>query len=245
MKIHRFIGAFNLTPAFLEIHEPELVHQIKNVLHLSIGEQIVLCDGQGAEATGEIMSFDKGALQIKILEQHKNQTEPAHQAILYCALLKRENFEWVVQKATEVGVTEIVPVISARTVKLKINRKRSQLITREAAEQSGRGMVPMIHEPMKFEQALIQAKQSGMTYFFDSIRAGDQAWGVTPGQDPRDYVRLFIGPEGGWTEEEVMAAKKAGCQMMSLGPLTFRAETAAIIATYLATCATLFVPPKR
>ena len=152
-------------------------------------------------------------------------------AVLYCAILKRENFELVVQKATEIGVREIVPLITQRTVKLDIKEERLRKIITEAAEQSGRGRVPMLRQAMSFADALADAQRNDANFFFDisDVIVEEGAIG--------DAMRrgLFVGPEGGWSYEEVLAARAAGCHIISLGALTFRAETAAIIASYLGT----------
>ena len=146
-KIHRF-----LLPA-------DLSHQIRDVLKMEAGEVVDLMDGQGMEARAKIISTD-GAVEVEIDSLRHNQSEPTIKVILYCAVLKKENFELVVQKATEVGASEIVPIISERTIKTGLKRDRLQKIVNEAAEQSGRGVVPTIHEAMTFKQALIDCARN-------------------------------------------------------------------------------------
>jgi 16S rRNA (uracil1498-N3)-methyltransferase len=218
MKIHRFI-----------LEDPKLVHQMARVLKLKTGEKVVLGDGKGHEAEALIETISPKSISVAFDHVSVNQRESARSVTLYCALLKRENFEWVVQKATEVGVASIVPIITRRTVKLNFKLDRLQMITKEAAEQSGRGMVPTVHPPMKFEDALKQAENE-KNYFFD----------VGPSHSYRlkaNSLGIWIGPEGGWDPEEVEFAKKLNCEITSLGSFTLRAETAAVIATYLATSA--------
>jgi 16S rRNA (uracil1498-N3)-methyltransferase len=151
-----------------------------------------------------------------------------NQAILYCAVLKKENFELVVQKATEIGVAKIVPVITERTVKLGINMERLHKIIVEACEQSGRGFLPEIVEPMKLEFALKGAESNDANLFFHFSKTKISASDKISGQ-----VGLFVGPEGGWSDEEVNLAKDHNCKIVSFGDNVFRAETAAIIASYL------------
>lgn len=229
MKRHRFIGEFDLERLSIQIVDREFVHQVARVLKLHTGEEVILCDGKGREALARIDHVSVKAIQATLLEHIKVVTQPTRSVILYCALLKRENFEWVVQKATEVGVKEIVPLITRRTIKLNFKLDRLSKISQEAAEQSGRGMVPLIHEPLKFENALKHAQENKRNYFFDisgSLAAHDP--------QPTTSLGLFIGPEGGWDPSEVEQSKRAGCQISSLGAFTLRAETAAVIATYLA-----------
>jgi 16S rRNA (uracil1498-N3)-methyltransferase len=139
--------------------------------------------------------------------------------------LKRENFEWLVQKATECGIHYIVPILTRRTVKQGLKLERLREIAREAAEQSGRGRVPGIGEPMPFAEALDAATKAGATYFFD---VGGKRY---TGSGER--ASLFIGPEGGWDPEERALAIESRAMIADLGPRVLRAETAATIASFL------------
>jgi 16S rRNA (uracil1498-N3)-methyltransferase len=151
-------------------------------------------------------------------------TEPARSVTLCCSILKRENFELVVQKATELGVSRIIPIIAERTVKTGLKMERLKAIAKEATEQSGRGVVPDISEPMSLTDALALP---GHKLFFHT---GTQAHPALSS----DPALLFIGPEGGWSDRDVAAAVSAGCQVCSLGKRTLRGETAAIVACYQA-----------
>src|SRR3989344_4947911 len=148
MKIHRFIGNFKIKIGALRINDEELLNQLRNVLKLKVGEKIILCDGRRNEGSAEIKEYGKDYVEVEIKEVGVNENEPEKQVILYCSILKRENFELVVQKATEIGIKEIVPIITERTVKLDIRKDRLEKIIREAAGQSGRGTVPVLHEPI-------------------------------------------------------------------------------------------------
>jgi len=112
MRLHRFIGKFDFSQSRLKIYDEEILKQIRNVLRLKKGDSIILADGKLNEAVVRITESDKKFLEVEILEKSVNKNEPERHGILYCAILKRENFEWVAQKATEVGIKEIVPVIS-------------------------------------------------------------------------------------------------------------------------------------
>jgi 16S rRNA (uracil1498-N3)-methyltransferase len=120
-----------------------------------------------------------------------------------------------------------VPIITERTIKLGLNQERLLKIVKEAAEQSGRGMVPEIVEPLKLAEAIIQAQENDVNFFchFSKKRLNKL---VSKGQ-----IGLFIGPEGGWSDEEVKMAKKANFEVVSLGENVLRAETAAIVGSYL------------
>lgn len=223
MKIHRFIDNFDLSKEVLEI-TGEIAKQMALVLKLKIGEKIELSDGKGISAIAEIAKIDKKSVNVKILEIIKNKSTDKN-TTLYCAILKKENFELVVQKATECGISKIVPIISERTIKTGLNLERLQKIAKEASEQSGRNTVPEISMPTKFEEAIKNIK--GESILFDisgkSIPSGSTA----------EKINIWIGPEGGWTPDEIKKAKENNFSIASLGHLTLRGETAAIIASYL------------
>ena len=175
------------------------------------------------------LSTSCGCTQAQIA---KNTLEPYVDVYLYPSILKKENLELVAQKATEVGVKVIIPVISARTVKLNVRSERMVKIVREAAEQSGRAQVPMFHEPIELSEAFKHAKGNDLNIFFDP---GGELFDVRT-TIPRSARRIgiFIGPEGGWESGEIELARQHGCVITSLGKLILRAETAAVVAAYLA-----------
>ncbi len=234
MRLNRFFGDFDFQQKTLQIMDRDFLHQIKNVLRLGEGEGIILVDGRGQEATAKIMAYGKDFIAVEILEVKANQNEPARRVILYCAILKRENFELVAQKATEVGVSEIVPVISQRTVKTGLKKDRLAKIIKEAAEQSGRVRLPVLREALDFKETIREAKNNSVNILFDLSGAKfTQSDCVNLAQQEKFGISIFIGPEGGWSEEEIALAKEAGFKIASLGRLTLRGETAAIVATYL------------
>lgn len=225
MKIHRFIGPIDISKAKIEIRDQELVHQINRVLKLRVGEQIIFGDGKGSEALSVLETVSKSLIEAKVISHTQNENEPTKSVTLYLAILKKDNFELAIQKAVEVGIARIVPVLTERTVKIGVNEERMKTIIREAAEQSGRGIVPELAEVVTFEQALAEC-QADETFFFDLT--GESFEQATTAQ----ATALFIGPEGGFTPEEVTLAKEKGCMIANLGPLTLRGETAAIVASY-------------
>jgi 16S rRNA (uracil1498-N3)-methyltransferase len=230
MKIHRFIIDQALANDHVTLTDPALVHQFGRVLRLEVGEPVILCNGQGIDAQGVIESIDKKTIVVRIETRQPNHAEPSRHVTLYLAAIKREYLEWAIQKTTELGISEIVPLVTARTIKSTVNRERLQTIAREAAEQSGRGRVPVIHEATAFKDVLLSKKQKEAAFFFErEAPLFEQARYAKP--DAR--YALFIGPEGGWTPEEQTLAKEQGLTIVGLGPRTLRAETAAMIASYL------------
>lgn len=222
MRLHRFIGDFDLAQATVRITDHEIINQFKNVLRLQVGHEVVLSDGKTNEARGVITALRADGVDIEILSCEKNTHEPKRHVALYCAILKRENFELVAQKVTELGVAEIIPMTTKRTVKLNLRHDRIEKIIKEAAEQSGRGVVPILGKTVDFETALKQAE--GMKIFFDASGKLCSMSHVA-----ENNVALFVGPEGGWDPSEITRAKEAECVITSLSALTLRAETAAIV----------------
>ena len=226
MKIHRFIGDFTKNGTTVTITDKELVHQMNRVLKLSVGEHIVLGDGKGFEMEGVIETSAKSLIVIEVTGERENKNEPAKHVTLYLALLKRDNFELSVQKAVEVGVSKIVPMITDRTVKGSLNVERIETIIREAAEQSGRGIIPELSPVTEFKKAIADCDTKNAILFDLS--------GTDSANDISHTTDIFIGPEGGFTPTEVASAKDLGIHIGSLGSLTLRGETAAIVASYLA-----------
>lgn len=235
MAIQRFFGNFDFLKEEInkkiEISDKNIIHQIKNVLRLKIGDEIILCDEKSNEAVSEIIDIKKNSLNLKIKKVFKNNNELEKDVILYCAILKKENFELVVQKAVEIGLKEIIPVISKRTIKLNLKYDRLEKIIKEAAEQSGRGMLPVLHKATDFKKAVEAAKQNNINLFFDisGKKIAENQFKLN-----QEKIGLFIGPEGGWDTEELEFAKNNKFEILNFGKLTLRAETAAIIASFIA-----------
>lgn len=233
--MHRFIGRFPISDKKFWIGDEELVHQIRDVLKLHIGEKITLIDeegssrsGAGKEAICEIVGFDGDYLGVEVVENIENKNDPEIIVELYLSILKNENFELATQKAVEVGVSKIIPIITDHTVKTGLKLERLKKIIKEASEQSGRALVPEVGEPIDFKNAIKLSKGNDLNIFHDI--SGEKLSGKTYGKQRR--IGVFVGPEGGWSEKEVSMARVAHFKMISFGKLTYRAETAAIISVY-------------
>lgn len=216
-----------------------LARQLSRVLRLRPGARIVLLDGSGRECTVELISLSAGEATGRVVACRRNEAEPRLAITLYVAPLKGDRFAWTLQKGTEVGAAAFVPVLTERTVALPDARDGGKLerwrrIAREAAEQSGRGRVPAVAPPVRFTDACRQAVLAGPALL---------PWEEEPARELRAAIRglgwperlgLFIGPEGGFTAEEVALARAGGIEPVTLGPRILRAETAAVVATVLA-----------
>lgn len=228
MRLHRFIGEFDLTKDQLVL-EGDLAHQLLKVFRVKENDYLVLCDGAKKEAVAQVVAAEKNTVHVRLIERRESVKEEGNVVSLFCALLKKDHFELVVQKAVESGVREIYPLVTERTIKNKINLERIQAISREAAELSGRGIVPFVHEPLSFTEALKKTEQNQQTMFFDLDAPFFQPLPV----EHSATLGCFIGPEGGWSEAERQLAKEAGLLFRGLGSLALRAETAAIVAAFL------------
>jgi 16S rRNA (uracil1498-N3)-methyltransferase len=230
MRYDRFFIDQFIEKGFLNIQDQHLSKQLKNVLRKKRGENVVVFDGSGREAFARIHFMDRDRVQLKIFEIIRPIREPEAYVALFCSVLKKDNFELVCQKATEIGAKEIVPVLNRHSVKSNLNLVRLKKIIQEAAEQSGRVTLPQLQKIIPFREAILYASSFDKRILFDfsgeSLQTGIYKNNVSP------RVALFIGPEGGFSLEEVNFAKINNFQILNLGQLNLRAETAAIVSIF-------------
>ncbi len=208
---------------------PEQAHQIRTVLRMAPSAGVVVLDNAGWEYDVTLTAVTKQQVTGDITARRAAAGEPTTHLTLYQAMLKRDNFEWVLQKGTEIGVSRFVPLITARTVvtAVKPNKlARWQRILTEAAEQCRRGRIPELAAPLPLPEAIAACNAEAMLMPWEE--AVSTTMGSALAGKPRS-VALFIGPEGGFTAEEVDERVTA----VTLGPRILRAETAAIVAATL------------
>jgi 16S rRNA (uracil1498-N3)-methyltransferase len=224
----------------------EVCRQMSTVLHLRQGEHVMALDNSGQEYEVELDIVAPRSTEGHILAAQICQGEPRTRLTLYLGLTQREKFEWMLQKCTEVGAAGFVPVVSSRSLvqspdEARTKADRWQRIIQEAAEQSGRGRIPSLAAPLRWDEALRQVKdqaQPGVIAWEGekSIRIPEAlAACCLPPPNPKKSAALavFIGPEGGYSEEEVVQARAAGLAAVTLGKRILRMETAAVVATAL------------
>ena len=207
-------------------------HQLRNVLRLKQGNVITLLDGSGAAFPTRIETLTARGATGLVLAKEPVRSEPVIELTLYQCVLKRERFEWVLQKGTELGVSRFVPVISSRTVvrpaaRLLPKYERWNAIVREAAEQSRRGRLPVLDDPLHWDEALDQGKGVRILVWEE---AEENSTGLSREVRNAGQVALLVGPEGGIGKEEAASAISQGWRPLSLGPRILRAETAALAA---------------
>lgn len=228
MREDRFFVDFKISKGKFEISNKEIFHQLKNILKKKIGEGIILFNGE-QECLAKIKKYLKDGVEVEILEIRENKKEPKIFVSLYCSILKKQSFELVVQKATEIGVKEIFPLICKNTIKQGLNLERLKKISKEASEQSGRLILPDISKPLKFKEAVKKLENLNSKIIFD-ISGKDFSKNNFKGNKK---FAIFVGAEGGWDKEEINLAKRENFEILNLGKLNLRAETAAIVATFL------------
>ncbi len=237
MRLHRFYLNTELKGKRVKIDDEVIVHQWRNVFRYNVGNQVVLFDGSGFEYVCTINVLNNREAEVEVLEK-RGSIIPKNKITLFQAIVKKDKMEWVVEKATELGVSKIVPTISERSEKKNINMERLRKIAIEASEQCGRGDVPEVGESVDYEECIMNYGKGAFIFHTTSPLATpdpllDLGEGENIFHDSKFKLHnsvLFIGPEGGWSEKEVELAKAHGAQIHSLGPLTLRAETAAIAA---------------
>lgn len=205
------------------------------VLRLAAGDQVILCDGQGMEAQCAVTDLSNGQLFLEVLQAAPSKAEPKLQCSIYMGFPKSDKFEHVIQKATELGASEIIVFPCARSVSrpdaksLAKKLERWQKIAVSAAEQSGRGRIPRVLALDSFDAAVQRASKAEFSaLFYENERTRSLRAAVA--SRCFSTAALMTGPEGGLTEQEVQKASDAGMEVCSLGPRILRCETAPLCA---------------
>jgi 16S rRNA (uracil1498-N3)-methyltransferase len=241
---------FFVPPAILEGEEVriggETSRQISRVLRMQPGDQVCLLDGTGSEYIVTLTAFSRDEITGEVIEKKPGSSEPGVKITLYLSLLnKADKFEWALQKCTELGAAGFVAVQAARCIAdtpspAKIDRW--QRIIQEAAEQSGRSLLPSLTTTATLAQVLKQetinrknSPQDEHLALMPTPGAGLSMATALQNQDHRSReMSIIIGPEGGFTGDEVEASEDAGVDIVTLGPRTLRAETAAVASLTMA-----------
>jgi 16S rRNA (uracil1498-N3)-methyltransferase len=254
MRLHRFYIPEEIgSKTELAIHSPELVHQIKNVFRLKVGDSIIVFNGTCFDYLCKIDKFgeptiiggnsdsdDGRTLLLTKLSSRRSAFSSARKVFLCAAVVKKDTFEWIVEKATELGVTNIIPVMAERSEKKTLNEERLRKIAIEASEQSGRGDVPEISPIVSLEDAIKSFQQGPTSSATSSATVAVKLVAFhTEGGTRSDLVQkdqpvtLFIGPEGGWSPDEIEVFHKNNIEVVCLGKQILRAETAVVAALSL------------
>lgn len=215
----------------------EISHQIRHVLRLNQDDLVDVLDNSGKIYRTRLDGHPIGNwITGTVIEIYQSETESAIPIIIYFGLTSREKVELILQKGTETGVTGFHPFISERTLIQSVEKSsaktdRWERIIREAAEQSGRGRLPELWEPLTFAGCLQNAKQeNGLNLIaWEEADVTGQSLKESLNHYETGRIGLFVGPEGGFSMEEVELARSLECRIVSLGARTLRMETAAIL----------------
>jgi 16S rRNA (uracil1498-N3)-methyltransferase len=230
-----FVPLTCITQQTISVTGDTLLH-LRDSLRINVGEMVFFGDGQGRRYHTEITAVTKQFLSARIIQTIVQPTPKAPTLILGQSLLKGERMDWVIQKATELGMHELAPIESRHSVvQLRADRVDHQLarwqrIALEAAQQSEQWRLPTIAQPQSLSTLLTSRASSTVTLMLAERRDGKSLHTLVLPQDATGSLLVLIGPEGGWSKEEIEMAEQAGVVPIALGPQILRSETAAIAA---------------
>jgi 16S rRNA (uracil1498-N3)-methyltransferase len=233
--MHRFYHSNPLDLNQIIILDEFSSHHALRVMRVKVDDFLVLFNGDGFEYRGRVSDINKKTINVEILSKEKNNNESPININLFQSISSNEKMDMVIQKATELGVSSIQPIITSRsTIKLSLDRTKKRLmhwrqVSISACEQSGRSKIPTIKSPIVFDQISEGIKTNSLNLLLhpDNLEESSNL--------PNEYsgdINIFIGPEGGFSQDEVLLLKKQNCINIQLGPRILRTETAplAIIA---------------
>lgn len=212
------------------------VNHIKNVLRMKHGDQVMISDGEGMQYLCTLEAFESGLVWFEIVDAWKENRELPSKLYLFQGLPKSDKMELIIQKATELGVYELIPAVTGRTV-VKLDEKKAQkktarwnAIAESAAKQSGRSRIPQVREIMTFSEALAYAGDLDVLLIpYEKAEGMDATRQAVEGIRPGQSVGIFIGPEGGFEEAEVEQAMACGALPVTLGRRILRTETTGFV----------------
>jgi len=229
-----FVDESAVQPPVITI-QGELARHLAGALRMQPGEQCCFIDSRERRYLGELTAVAPARITATILREEP-PAPPLRPVTLVQSILKGHRMDWLLQKAAELGATRIVPVITARTIvrprseRQPAQTRRWTAILREAAQQSGRSRPPELAAPCEFEAAFADGPPETLRLML-SDAATEMPLGRLLSTLPVDRPLLVaVGPEGGWSPDELARAGAMGGRTVSLGPLTLRAETAALAA---------------
>jgi len=225
-----YIESFDATSRSIVLDEDTSRHVVQ-VLRMKEGENLNLTDGKGNLITAEITSAHKKHCETRIEDTRYNAQGPRRISIGISLLKNTNRFEWFLEKATEIGVSEIIPLICERTEKQKFRHDRMKGTCINAMLQSQQGWLPTLHEPMKFDHLAIQQFDKSQKFIAHCDRSSDKKQLST--FQPLNHSMILIGPEGDFTKDEIELALKNGFIPVGLGETRLRTETAGVVAATL------------
>ncbi len=248
MRLHRFYVDKQVPNEGLFVIENEdLVYQWQKVLRYSAGDELVLFSGDGRDVRCIIRTLSSDVTRLEVLSVTSASAEVSWEVALLAAVIKKDLFEWVLEKGTEVGVSHFVPVQAVRSADRGAfdsanTQTRFKKIIQEATEQSGRSALPTLHATTDIKAAVGEWRAKGFTVIALALNdtsivahLNAEARGASDFEGKLETLKfaLLVGPEGGWSPEEEAYFAEAQIPTRSVGPTVLRAETAAVVAAAL------------
>ena len=210
----------------------DLAHHLRDVLRCRPGETLDLADEKRNRYRVSVDQITKQLIRAKILKKDVPRSQPAFTVILAQAVLKGKKMDWVIQKATELGVTTLIPVVTERTIARPRSEREShqtdrwQAIAQEAAQQCGRLATPSVQSTVTLDSLLKNPPESSLKLVLWEAEQGQSLKSALHNLKDKKSISILIGPEGGFPPQEIEKTRKAGWVSVSLGPRILRAETA-------------------
>lgn len=231
--MHRaFVSHISPDIDIIELAGPELHHAL-HVVRVNKGQQMEVFNGEGAVFQTEVAEVDKRRCLLKVLQKEVFMPDLSRQVHLAIAPTKKmERMEWLVEKATEMGVAKITFLSTKRTERVKLKTERIQKIAASAVKQSGNPFLPVMNGLVDFEAFLdldFDEARMYLAHCEDRLTDKPHIFHVHPGPSP---AIILIGPEGDFEENEIDTAIKKGFEAISIGSNTFRTETAGLLAAH-------------
>ena len=237
MKRHVFTLAPFPAGTTWSLRLPSLVQQMVRVLKLRIGEEVQFVDGKGARTVAEVVGYSEQSVEVRVIPGVMESAgaspaaHPARRSVVCAAILKKDHFEWLTEKLAELGVSDLVPLVTARTIKKEVKLDRLETIAREAMEQSEQARAMTVHPPTDVMGAIRLLARLGVKAVVADTEKGLSS--IAEALASHGAKAIFIGPEGGWSNEErAFFEKECGLPRVSLGTAILRGETAGIVAGY-------------
>ena len=227
MRLHRFYINQQIGKE-VRIEDKELLHQWQKVFRLKASDRVILFNGGDSEYEGFFKILAKNEAVIQIDKEREVKNPVNIELHIFQSIIKKDNFEFIVEKCTEIGVSAFHPIISERSEKKSLNIERLNKIAKESAEQSGKTKLPEIFAPESFGKAIKDFDGELFVLDFDG-----EILSKTISSKENKKIGILIGPEGGWSENERIVFDEMGIKSFSLGEQILRAETAAIVSSAL------------
>ncbi|OHA88067.1 MAG: hypothetical protein A2653_02580 [Candidatus Zambryskibacteria bacterium RIFCSPHIGHO2_01_FULL_43_25] len=227
MRLHRFFVDETLEgKKDLTLSSSDFTYQLRHVFRFTVGGQLILLDNSGYEYLSMISNFGPSSVTLEIVSRREGKNIPAKELFLFCSIVKKDKFEWIVEKGTELGVSRFIPVLSDRSEKKGPKAERLNAIIKEASEQSGRATKPVLENIKTLKDAIAEDiplfafDPSGETFVLEHFYK-------------HSTLGVLIGPEVGWSEQEIRMFKQNSIKIFSLGTSILKTETAALAVASL------------